>query len=139
MDAPSLLACALAEIRQLHAFFEDWFTARLERDDDGLARVAEVLDPTFFLVAPGGERVGRAHLLGVLEDAHGARPAAFRIRVEEAEGRVVAGDHVLATYEEVHLGDGAPTRRRSTALFRPDADAPNGLAWLFVHETWRDD
>lgn len=136
MDAPSPLAAALAEIRQLHAFFEDWFTGRLERGDDALGRMAGVLDPTFFLVAPSGERLPRARLLRLLADLHGSRPEHFRILVEAAEGRVVAHDHVLATYEEVHRGDGDETRRRSTALFRPDPDAPNGFVWLFVHETW---
>ncbi|MEX1023734.1 MAG: DUF4440 domain-containing protein [Planctomycetota bacterium] len=138
MSTPSPLARALAEIRQLHAFFEDWFTGRLAPSAHGLARVADVLDPSFFLVTPAGERLGRTRLLRFLEAAHDSRPPEFRLEVRHAEARVVAADHVLAQYEELHSGDGPPTRRIASALFRPEPLAPNGVAWLFVHETWRD-
>jgi hypothetical protein len=49
------------------------------------------------------------------------------------------GDRCLCTYEEWQTdrhGDGVETGRLSTVLFREAPDAPGGVAWLHVHETW---
>ena len=43
----------------------------------------------------------------------------------------------LATYEEWQEIDGKINARLSTVLLRAKADAPNGVEWLHVHETWR--
>lgn len=139
MTEPALLTRVVAEIRQLHAFFEDWFAGRIEHDEQQLSRVADVLDETFFLIAPSGERLPRMRLLRMLDEMHGSREADFEIRVEEAEGRNVGDGLALMTYFEVHRAEAGVTRRRTTALLRAEPETPNGVAWMFVHETWFDD
>jgi hypothetical protein len=49
------------------------------------------------------------------------------------------GDILLVTYEEWQQSGDQTTARLSTALFRDKPDAPNGLEWLHVHETWLPD
>ena len=46
------------------------------------------------------------------------------------------GDRALVMYEEWHSLKGEESARLSTVLFEKRAGAPNGVAWLHVHETW---
>ena len=60
----------------------------------------------------------------------------FEIWIENFRLRWAADDHALVTYEEWHRRRGATSARLSSALFRRDAAASCGVAWLHVHETW---
>lgn len=134
----ALLTHTLAEIRQLHAFFEDWFRGRIPRETERFARFADVLDRSFVLVAPSGERASASRLVEYVESLHSSRSPEFSIRVEEAEAQFLGDEHALASYIEVQQDADGQTRRRSTAVFTADGEAPNGVRWLRVHETWID-
>ena len=82
------------------------------------------------MVGPGGERRDRDAVVRSLLDSHGSRTLA--IRVENAESWALGGGLLLARYEE-WLDDKG---RVSSALFRENSDAPNGIEWVTVHETW---
>ena len=48
--------------------------------------------------------------------------------------RLERDDLAIVAYDEVQdIGDGKPTRRRSTAVLEA---AAAGWRWLYVHETW---
>lgn len=124
------------EIVELHAFFEGWLGGTLPPTDAVYARLAETMAPEFALVTPGGKLVPRKQLLAQLRAAHGSRPG-WRIWIQDPKLRLQAGDLLIATYEEWQRhGDGIVTGRLSTAIFRARPAAPNGLAWVHVHETW---
>ena len=82
---------------------------------------------------------GRKALVDEFEGLHGRLAAdadEFEIWIENFRLRWAAGDNALVTYEEWHRRRGATSARLSSALFRREAAAPCGVAWLHVHETW---
>ena len=128
------------EVHGLHQFFEDWFCGRVEDSDQAFQRCVAALDPGFVLINPDGDCTSRDDLLDRLRAAHGQyRDTYFRIRIDQLAARNVADDVCLVTYQEWQETDGFWTARWSTALLREEPSAPNGLAWMHVHETWMPD
>ena len=124
-----------AEIVELHAFFQEWLDGSLEESDAAFARLPNSLDPDFMLISPSGEAGTREELLRQLRAAHASRPN-WRMWIGGAKLRVDSADLLVATYEEWHQSGETTTARISTAVFRHQVGAPNGLLWLHVHETW---
>jgi hypothetical protein len=114
------------EIEELHRFFERW----LRGDEDDFSRCDRALARDFTMVGPGGEVRSRDKLIRGLLDAQGKRSVAIRIR--NFELHQLSANLALARYEEWQGDRG----RVSTALFRVREDAPNGVEWVTVHETW---
>ena len=126
-----------AEILELHQFFEDWFAGRLEPSATAFERCRRVLPPDFTLINPDGVRTDQPELLERLQSAHGsARDTYFHIRIDEVSSRPLGADLHLVTYQEWQDTDEFVTARWSTAIMKEDAEAPNGLVWLHVQETW---
>lgn len=138
-DFDRLAADAIAEVEALHAFFEAWFLGRIGDDDASFARLGRALAEDFTMITPDGATIGRAQVLGGLRTMHGAHGGSnppFRIEIREARARPLGADACLVTYEEWQTLEGAVRRRASTAVLARRADAPDGLRWLHVHETW---
>ncbi len=130
------LAAARLEIVELHRFFEGWLGGALSADESSFARLTSALAEDFEMVGPDGRLIVRAVLLEELRGAAGLQPG-LRIWTEGESPRVVGEGLVLATYREWQsLPDGEPRARASTVLLRVRAEAPGGLEWLHVHETW---
>lgn len=124
------------EICQLHDFFGAWFTGALANTDENFARFADVMAEGFAIISPSGKLTERPTLLTGLRAAHGRQPG-IRIWTQHHQLRHQAGDLALLTYEEWQMtAAGETTARLSTVLFQAQAGAPNGVAWLHVHETW---
>jgi len=125
------------EVRELHVFFERWF--RGELPEGAFARVADALAEDFVLISPRGARDDRASILAAIRGARGGRSAAFSIVIESFESRWQGTDACLVTYEEHQREGDDATARASSALFRRDDDAPVGVRWVHLHETWLPD
>jgi hypothetical protein len=125
-----LAAQAVREIHALHAAFEELFTGR-SRDLD---RCAKALAADFSMVAPDGSRRDRATVLAALGAA--ASTPGLRIEIRDIAQIWQAEDSVLLQYVEEQYRDGRTTRRLSTALFTAEAEAPCGVVWRYLHETW---
>lgn len=135
-DAPTLPACR-REIDELHDFFVAWYTGACDRE--GFERMEAVIAPGFEMVTPDGDRLGREAVLGMVRDAYTGRdPGTFDIEIGNVELLDGGPDHAVARYEEWQTTPDGEDGRVSTVLFRPDPDAPNGLVWVTVHETWLD-
>ncbi|MFC7069907.1 DUF4440 domain-containing protein [Halobaculum lipolyticum] len=131
---PTTDACR-AEIQRLHDCFVAWFTGASDGDD--VAAVADALHPDFELVTPDGTRSDRASVLGSIRAAHGREePGSFDIDIRNVEVVHRVDDHATVRYEEWQETPDGTTGRVSTALLREAADAPGGLVWLDLHETW---
>lgn len=138
MNRTSIHAACRAEIVGLHDFFERWFEGRLPDEDDAFARVADALAEGFELIDPDGSRRDREEILVSIRSGHGSHAASgrsFGIRIENVEARALGEGLALATYEEWQSVDGEENGRVSSALFGSDPDAPDGVAWLHLHET----
>lgn len=126
------------EIEVLHAFFVDWYTGRLE--NDALTRVERALASDFEMVTPDGERRAYADVVDGIRGRYASHdPGAFAIEIRNVETRRALEDHRLVRYEEWQTTAGETTGRLSTVLFEGDAEAPGGVVWLDLHETWLDD
>lgn len=121
------------EIEALHDFFVAWYTGRA----DGVDRLEAVLAPHFEMVTPDAERVGRGEVIDSVRATGDAYdPGAFDIDIKHFDAVDIHEGHAVARYEEwQHTPDGTNSRL-STVFFRADSDAPNGLSWVTVHETW---
>ena len=134
---PSESACR-AEIERLHDSFVAWFTGSADRDDFGA--IADALDADFEMIVPGGRRRGRAVVLDSTRAADGrAGPGTVDLDGRNVEIRHDRGDCAVVRYEEWQETPDGTTARVSTVLLREDDEAPNGLRWVDVHETWMDD
>jgi hypothetical protein len=129
-----LAACA-REISELHDFFQGWLEGTLAPDDEHFARFTEATAAGFTLIGPDGSSAGREATAAWIRAAHGTRRG-FRLWTDDHVLRAAGPDWALATYREHQTRDGLTSTRLSTVLFVADAAAPNGLAWLHVHETW---
>ena len=131
---PSEDACR-AEIERLHDRFVAWFTGATDPDD--FDAVERALAPEFELVTPDGDRADRAAVLDSIRGAHGRNdPGTFDIEIRNVEVVHGAADRATVRYEEWQEIARGTTGRISTALLREAADAPGGLLWLDLHETW---
>lgn len=128
-----------AEVEALHAFFEAWFTGERPRTNEELARLEKALGAGFQLVGPDGVVAERSAVIDAVEAGHGAAQsgdAPDRIEVEAVELRFERDDVCLLTYEEHQRTAGQWRGRRSSALFDRADDAPGGVVWRHLHETW---
>jgi hypothetical protein len=139
-DGPraALPELAAREVSSLHRFFERWLSGTVPRDEREFQRVTSALDPGFTLVSPDGDEARHSELVPRLFALHGARPGA-RIWTEGFEVVAEAEELLVARYLERQLSGDVSTTRIGTVVFRTDPTAPNGVAWLRVHETWQRD
>ena len=131
----TLLESCRNEIDVLHQCFEDWFNGRSSKTAEAFSPMDTALGEAFVIVMPHGAKVERAPLLKVLYEAHTGRPG-IRIWIENVRVLAEGGSLVVAEYEEWQEEGGETTSRHSTVVFRRNAEMPNGLEWLRVHETW---
>lgn len=122
------------EIIDLHQYFEDWFTGKLEQSEANAARVDTVLAEDFHIITSDGRITPRSILSPTLYAAHG-RQTDFRIWIENVMLRQQIEDMAIVTYEEWQTVNSTTTKRTSTVIFRAEKNAPNGLIWLHVHES----
>ena len=127
------------EVWGFHAFLRDWLAGAVLRSADTFARFSGAMDAGVEVIGPRGTVTGRKALVDEFEGLHGQLAAdadAFEIWIENFRCRWAAGEYALVTYEEWHRRQGATSARLSSALFRREAAAPSGVAWMHVHETW---
>lgn len=147
-DDGDLAARCRREVRELHDFFGEWYRGDVP-ERKGVARLDRALGPEFTMVGPDGERHDRAAVVAGVRSGHGERAGvgaerrarasdaddAFEIAITSLSVADETADRCLLTYEERHRGS-AETARASAAWFEPDADAPLGVRWTFLQETW---
>ena len=133
MDVVALRAAR--EIVELHQFFEDWFCGRVELSEECFARFTSVTAEEFHLISPSGVMIDRSQALPWIWEMHGTRPTT-RMWVDKVQVISRCTGCRVAVYEEWQESPDERTVRLSSALLEDDADAPNGLRWLHVHETW---
>ena len=125
-----LVIAATREIEALHATFVELFTGR----SSDLGRCAAALAADFETVSAEGACLGREAVLAGLRTARADDD--FRITISAIRPIWGRGDWVLLQYVEQQYREGRTTWRRSTALFEALAEAPCGVVWRYLHETW---
>ena len=123
-------AAATHEIKALHVHFVELFTGRTA----DLTRCSAAFSPDFAMVTPAGTRLDRAAILAGLAAARA--PADFRITITNVRRLWEGPNSALLQYVEQQYRDGRTTRRLSAVLFEAAPDAPCGVIWRYLHETW---
>ena len=129
-----LIARAQAEVVNRHHFFVEWFTGRASEAE--LETSLRAFAPDMVMIEPDANTIGRDEVVAMVTGARGKRPANFEIRVELISARLVGSDIVAVVYDEHQVIDGERSARRSSAVFSADPDAPEGVAWRHLQETW---
>ena len=137
MAAQTLQDACFQEVVDLHTFFQGWLGGVLPDDDAVFARFAAANDPAFTLISPDGSIADSVETSAWIRAAHGTRRG-FRLWTDAHRMHFQDGNIALVTYREWQMRDDATNVRLSTALFRIAPAAPNGVAWVHVHETWLD-
>ena len=129
-----LIARAQAEVIKRHEFFVECFTGRA--DEAERANSIRSFAPDMVMIEPDSNTIGTEEIVAMITSARGKRPADFEIRVELIAARQVSDDVALVVYDEHQVIDGQKSARRSSAVFSADADAPEGVIWRQLQETW---
>lgn len=125
-----LAGSAAREVVELHAFFVEAFTGR-NRDFN---RAEQALAADMLMVTPEGRRVTRAQIMAGLTNAKARGD--FRITIRDIKPVSEAGQSVLLQYVEEQYRDGETSERVSVALFEAAPEAPCGVVWRYLQETW---
>lgn len=133
---PSHATCR-REIESLHEFFVDWYTGRTAEETHD--RVERALGPDFEMVTPDGTRLEYADIVDEIRGSYASRePGTFDIHIRNVETRYTGDGCSLVRYEEWQETPNGTTGRSSTVLFETSPDAPGGVIWRDLHETWID-
>jgi hypothetical protein len=123
------------EVVARHAFFVDWFTGKAP--DAAMHETARCFASDFHMIAPDGHMLERDAVLSMLQGARGSRTdGRFAIEVALRQTSRPATDLALIVYDEMQSTEDGFTKRRSTAVFASDRQAPSGVVWRHLHETW---
>jgi len=121
------------EIVELHELFEGYYLGAIDADDIG--RLEAALAPDFTIIGPGGGESSREQTVAAIRGGH-AHTSQFTISIVDARLLVESSDLLVARYVEHQETADSVTDRLSTVVFSRAPDAPNGLRWRTVHETW---
>ncbi len=125
------------EVIELHQFFQDWFSGRLENSDRIFQRISKTLSEDFQIVGPSGTLTPRDRLLDGLRRSYASmKGRKFRIWIENYQARPIGEGLWLITYEEWQEDEKERKGRLSSAVFRGKPGNPNHVEWLHVHEVW---
>ena len=128
-----LYAAATAEVIARHAFFVNWFTGRCDAPE--MDSSARAFAPDMLMISPDGSMATAPQVVAMLQSARASRDPDFAIQIEVVATQPL-GDLALVIYDEHQQTRGVKTQRRSSALFSPDSQAPQGVVWRHLHETW---
>ena len=132
------------EIIDLHRFFEDWFGGYCDDSEEVFAeRLLDRMHEDFSIVLPGGIMLDGAGFFPEFRKLYGSNPG-FHISIREVRQKPSVTDSVYTvTYQEWQRNamQSIPENngRLSSAILLTDEQAPNGLKWFHVHETWLPD
>ena len=129
-----LIARAQSEVIKRHDFFVEWFTGRASEAD--LSASLRAFAPDMVMIEPDANTIRTAEIAAMITGARGKRPADFEIRVDLIAARQISDDIALVVYDEHQMIDGQKSARRSSAVFSADPDAPEGVVWRQLQETW---
>ena len=129
-----LITRAKAEVVNRHHFFVEWFTGRASEAE--LEASLRAFAPDMMMIEPDANTIGTDDIVAMVTNARGKRPADFEIRVELISARPIGSDIVAVVYDEHQVIDGERSARRSSAVFSADPEAPEGVVWRHLQETW---
>lgn len=127
------------EVVALHETIEGWLAGTLPKTEDAYARFRDAMAEDFVIISPRGTLSNRIAIVDSLREAHGVRDRSFKISIRNVRTRLLRPPLALLTYEEWQHDGKNTTARLSSVWLRDDPSAPDGIAWVHLHETWLPD
>jgi len=127
---------AVEEVIARHRFFVTWFTGR--GPDSALDEAARAFAADMRRIGPDARVQTADEVVAMLRSARGTRADGFAIGIDVQASRRLADGLALVVYDELQSDGAARTARRASAIFGADANAPGGVAWHHLQETWID-
>ncbi|KVE34813.1 hypothetical protein [Burkholderia sp. TSV86] len=119
------------EVVDTHIDIEHWLSGRAE--PGRLATLLARFSPGFSMITLSGTVLDYAGVNALFSHGHGARPR-LMIGIDELQVLAVWSDGAAIGYRETQTdGEERRTVRRSTAIFRREADGV--IVWRHLHET----
>lgn len=119
------------EVVDAHVDIERWLSGRAE--PERLASLLTRFSPDFSMITLSGAVLDYAGVDALFSRGHGVRPGLV-IGIDELRSLAVWSDGAVIRYRETQTdGEGRRTVRRSTAVFRREADGL--IMWRHLHET----
>ena len=143
-----------SEVLRLHAFFEDWWNARLPQTRHNFhAGFTSANHPEFTFVSPLGTGLGLNATAEYIYGAYGTRYTDDWATADQVQGHDMRfllsnitvtwvdepSETCTVTFQEHQQVGGAegPVQTKANAcVLKRMSGAPNGLGWLLEHETW---
>lgn len=135
MMQSELFEKAQFEVRDLHRFFVSWYNKGTANDTQ-FERFDRAMAPGFQIVPPSGSLLDRPTIIKEVRASRATHDDNFAIEIDDIRGLWASHDEIMVCYIEAQRSRGEWTRRRSSALLKTDPQAPRGLAWLCLQETW---
>jgi len=125
------------EIIELHQFFENWYSAKVDNTSAEFSRFETVLHKNFEIIVPSGGKLTKLKLLELIRGEYGKFKTVekFSVTIEDIDYRFVGNDMSLVTYKEIGVSEDGPKHSMITAVFRRNPELVNGVEWLHIHET----
>ncbi len=125
------------EMQDTRNFLANWFAGRAEKPEyPGDFYLKGVLTKDFHTVRPSGTRLDRQQTLDCFYDKlYGSDPGVLCPENDNIVTLLSSDTLVIVGYDESHVYPNEIVVHALTAAFVKDANAPNGVAWLLVHET----
>ncbi|OLS27418.1 MAG: hypothetical protein HeimC3_04170 [Candidatus Heimdallarchaeota archaeon LC_3] len=127
------------EIKELHLFFENWFTGNIENNSHQFSRFTNSIGDFFFLIPPRGGIIKRNEIIEIVKSNYGqyhTNPNDFKIWIKNINFQYVIESSIILTYEEWQRIGKETQARLSSAVFNISnkEDNKNEIMWLHVHE-----
>lgn len=123
------------EFIEMHDFFRAWFRGEVEKTGSVFERMDNACAEGFVLITAAGKVLERDAVLKRFFDMHGTIPN-YEFWIENARIRHQHGDITICTFNneeaDVRTGEDVVT---TTAVFREEESAPNGVVFLLVQDT----
>jgi hypothetical protein len=130
-------ANVVREIEEIHHLLEGWMTGRSEKATS-LRRFESVLHEDFTFISSSGVEIDRAGFIEHLRQLQG-QCADTRLWAENIRTICSSKLFVVACFEEYEHDKDIARARVSTVVFQCEDSHPNGLCWLRLHETRKQD
>lgn len=132
---------AKREVIEFNLFLEMWLCGHIPESDQNYQRVVEVIDNGATMIYPWGRQSSLKESLDLVRQKHGLMSGKnFMTWIDNIEEKKLAEGVYLVTWESWEKFNGGEHKGYyATAILLSKEKTPNGVQWLRVHETSRND
>ncbi|MEH6345782.1 MAG: hypothetical protein V7785_11895 [Bermanella sp.] len=124
------------EINQWYEMFYQWSRGLCKNEEKFVRPIFDALAEDFHVVLTNGVMMNKHQYWQRLLTLYGSRSGDAPSRIVNLKLNTIEEDHVLAVFDLIK--DGESNKKFDSALLRLTKGTPNGVEWLYVHESAHD-